>query len=346
MPRQLAPLALALAAAACAPDATAPAAPRESAPRPLVFAAFLSYQPTVLPLRTAKAINGSGAVVGTVANEQGAHHAQGVTTILSVPLGHTRVVPVDLLDDGRILAKGEGPQGSTALLYASAATASPLAIAGRFGTTATAMNNQGVAVGTSFLTGQRAFRWTAATGAVDITPAGCESSSVLDISETGFVLGRVGCGGVSDVIVWSPGSSSGVALPRDFFPIQALSDGSVLGRFPGIGSAVWSQWSGVTGAGQNPSAFPVRKVSPNGRYVGTFVDAATGRTRAWTSIGTGAPVTLPLPAGFASTFAVDVNACGTILGGGQLASDGSSHVIVWSRGMTCEVSGVSTAGAF
>ena len=143
--------------------------------------------------------------------------------------------------------------------------------------------------------------------------------------------------------------SSLLFLPQDVHTVvQVLEDGRVLVRFPPDVSAIWSPTAGVSPAGPNSDVLVVKKISPSGRYVGSYEDPITGKSRAWTSIGTGGATTLPLPAGFDYASATDVNACGTILGYGYRTSDSQPQTIVWRRSFTCDLpssSGV-TAGTF
>ena len=358
MSRQLAPFALALAltltlaAGACAPDApTAPAA--ASRPRALISAYVFSsdgYQPSVLPLRSAVAINRWGAIIGRTPDGKGVYYSSsGVLVQLKLPLTSTLMVhPVDLLDDGRIVATGVSASGLKALYYSNP-WASPISIAGSSWATASAMNSQGVAVGYYQAPGARhtAFRWTPSGGLVEIAPAGCDESVALDISDGGHVVGWVECGSDSTGFRWNPGSSEGMRLPSGFSGRRALDGGSVLGRHPTIGSTIW--WSAtlaLAGAGPNPALLGVSRISPNGRYVGSSTDPVTGQSRAWTSIGTDAPTFLPPPEGFSHVWATDVNACGTILGYGHQGSDATARAILWRRGTACDLeSGDAAASA-
>jgi len=63
------------------------------------------------------------------------------------------------------------------------------------------------------------------------------------------------------------------------------------------------------------------------------MDAATGTTRPWTSIGNGAATLLALPPGFFSATVTDVNACGTILGNGFETATNSRRALMWSRSL-------------
>src|SRR5215208_926351 len=336
MSRKLTYLAFALGATACTADVTEPKA---AAPGPdasaLLFYSVWGYQASALPLDYGAAINGAGNVVGTLGG-QGAYYAQGVTTTLPLLSSVAYVTPVDLLDDGRILARGNGTQGPKALYYFNATTA-PIDIAAPYWAEPHAMNNQGVAVGRFGAPGRSwgAFRWTAATGAVDITPAGYELGWATDVSATGYAIGWVQLGNTVYNYLWNPASSAGVVVPS-VTTYQALN-GGVLVRHPTIGSATWSTYYGYTAAGPDPVGHRVTKISSNGRYVGSFTDPTTDQSRAWTSIGTSAATTLPLPAGFVSARAIDVNGCGTILGSGVQAADNKTKAIVWSRSLTCDL---------
>jgi hypothetical protein len=79
----------------------------------------------------------------------------------------------------------------------------------------------------------------------------------------------------------------------------------------------------------------VRRISRNGRYVGTFADPTSGRPKAWTSIGLEGALTLPVPTGYVSSTAIDVNGCGTILGTGIDAA-GHQHALLRYRVLTCD----------
>src|SRR5215208_2750272 len=279
MSRKLASLALALAATACADDPTAPEQARDADPANAALIFFSSsYQASVLPLDNGAAINGSGAVVGT-AGGLGVFYSGGVTTPLAVPAGFNYVTPVDVINDGRVLARANGSQGPGAFYYASA-TSQPVNITGPYWAEPHAMNNQGVAVGRYGAPGRTwgAFRWTPSSGLADITPAGFELGWATDISDGGYVLGWVQLGNDVSNYLWNPGSSAGVVVPL-VTTYQALS-GGVLVRHPTIGSATWSPWYGYTAAGSDPVGHRVAKISPNGRYVGSFTDPLSGQSRA------------------------------------------------------------------
>ena len=182
-------LVLAVTVAAGAPDATAPTdAPRPGPASPLLVSRY-GYQASVLPLQSAAAINRSGAVVGRLANGLGGYYANGITTVLALPSDGSadRVDPVDLLDDGRILARGyvQGWPWPQRALYYPSRTSGPVVIAVPSYPTLTihafAMNGQG-----------RAFRWSSSTGFTNITPPGQAIAEAFDIAETGQIVGRIG----------------------------------------------------------------------------------------------------------------------------------------------------------
>ena len=335
VPAIVAAIVAAIVVAACAQDATAPSDPTPARlpDAPSSYVALFGYQATVLPLDRGAAINSAGAVVGTLAG-QGAYYAQGVTTTLALLPTVTSVTPVALLDDGRILAQGNGPQGPKALYY-PAPHGSPIDIAAPGWAEPTAMNNAGIAVGRygPHSGGWGGFRWSAATGLVDITPPGYDLAWATNISRGGYVIGWVQLGNTVSNFRWNLSGTGGVVLPHGLVMTQPLDDGSVLVRLPTLGSAIWAPW-GTRPVGPDPSRLFVDKISPNGRYVGFFV-YSTDTYRAWTSIGGGAPITLPVPTGFTSVSVRDVNGCGTILGQGVMAT-GERHAILWTRALTCD----------
>ncbi len=329
-------------ATARAADDTAPKAARSpGAPN---FFWFNSYQVSVLPLEYGAAINSSGAVVGTAPDGRGVYYAGGVSTPLALLSGFTRVMPVDLVDDGRILARGTGPEGPRALYY-YAATASPINISAPRWAEPHAMNNQGVAVGRFGPPGRvwGAFRWTAAGGMADITPAAYDLGWVTDISENGYAVGWVQLFNNVYSYRWNPGGSAGVVLPSSIHHRQALNSGVLVGHST-MGSAIWSPWS-LTAVGPDPSRYAVAKISPRGRLIGNHLDAATGANRPWTSIGNGAATLLVLPPGFASVTATDVNSCGTILGNGFDTATNSRRALMWNRRLTCDGWAMSSTSA-
>ena len=355
MSRHLVALAAAAlaATAACAPDATAPAPARQPAPSALLVGSLSSYQATVLPLRYGAAINSSGAVVGTMPDGTGVYYANGAPTVLLPLTPFDTVTPSGLTNDGRIIAREGGPSGARALYYASPTT-SAIDIAAPHWGDPTGLNDQGVVVGRYRPAGptgrDAAFRWTlGSSGVTSIQPAGCEESFPLDLSESGYATGKVLCGGTNKWYRWNPGGAAGVLLPTGVtWALQPLENGRVLVRYPYDRSSTWGPTSGFFGAGPNPDGLFVQKISLNGRFIGTYTDPITERSRAWTSTSTatGSAITLPLPAGFESADVRDVNACGTILGFGRRTSDGQFRAIVWSRSMTCDTPVVTTAGTF
>jgi hypothetical protein len=338
MSHKLACLATILVATACTTDPTEPRTTRAPATPSLALIPIFGYQPSVLPLEYGAAMNAAGDVVGTLGGK-GVHYtyATGAITALALPPTVTEVTPVDVVNDGRILARGNGPQGPKALYYPSP-TGSPIDIAAPRWAEPSAMNEQGVAVG-RFGAGERAwsaFRWSASSGLADITPPGVDMAWPTDISETGYIVGTIQTGNLATGYRWDALGGPGVALPSTFSVYQALKGGSVLVRDPAIGSAIWSP-TALTGAGPDPVRLLVVKISPVGRFVGNFTDPLTRAQRAWTSIGTGAAITLPLPPGFSSSTATDVNACGAVLGHGVLTSTGERRAIVWSDSFTCDL---------
>ena len=355
MSRRLAYLPLVLAAAACAPDATAPTAARQPAPSALYvgtladfelayfqYPTATDYQPSALPLESAAAINSSGAIVGMLGGA-GVYYSQGVTTTLPLPSNISKVTPVDVIDDGRILTRGNSPQGTKSLLYFSP-TAAPIDIAAPYWSEPYAMNNQGEAVGRFGAPGRSwgAFRWTPATGVRDITPPGYDLGWVTHLSESGYAAGWVQLGNDVHEYRWNPGGLPGAVSPSRVVLYQALEGGSILVKHPTLGSATWSLSGAYTATGPEPVNLRVVKISPNGRNVGNFKDAATGQSRVWTSkgllAGSGTVYVLPVPDGFSNVWVTDVNACGTILGYGDQTADNARRAIVWTRTTSCDIS--------
>src|SRR5205085_5725204 len=105
---------------------------------------------------------------------------------------------------------------------------------------------------------------------------------------------------------------------------------------PAAGSEI-SGPTGTTPVGPDPTHLHVFKISGNGRNVGYVTDPATSLRTAWTSFGTGPALMLSPPTGYVETWAVDVNDCGTILGGGKKTS-GETRALVWNHTMTCDPS--------
>ncbi len=343
--RKPAPLVFTLAAlAACATDpTTSPTSTTgTTTDRPeLALLPIFGYQATVLPLDLGRAINAVGDVVGTEGGK-GMYweYKTGTTIALPVPATVDYITPVDVVDDGRVLARGNGMQGPKAFYYPSR-SAAPIDIVPQRWAEPESMNDDGVAVGRyGNDRGWGGWRWTPDGGVVDITPPGFDFAWPLDISPKGYVMGWVQLGNAVTGYAWKPVGAPGAALPSGLAVYQALDGGGVLVRAPGLGSAIWTPAS-LTGVGPDPLRYHVERISPIGRLVGSVTDPDTRSRRAWTSYY-GNPIILPLPPGFQDAWAVDVNACGMVLGRGTLTGTTTQRAIVWAKSYSCDIGPGST----
>jgi hypothetical protein len=135
---------------------------------------------------------------------------------------------------------------------------------------------------------------------------------------------------------WDLSTQTGGTIPGSVLVLQALSGHRALILDQAAGSQIWGP-TGTVPAGPDPTHLHVVRISANGRNVGNKIDPATGLRIAWTSLGTGPALMLTPPTGYVETWAVDVNDCGTILGGGRLAN-GQTRALVWTHTTTCDPS--------
>ncbi|HJU05058.1 MAG TPA: hypothetical protein VJ692_07870 [Nitrospiraceae bacterium] len=293
-----------------------------------------SYSMSVLPLDAAFAINTSGAIVGRV-GANAAVYMQGNVVLLPGKEGYSNLTATDIADNGFIVGSGLSA-GNRRGLFWSSTTVAPMDM-GALGSEVSPMsiNSQGVAVGfyeSPPHLSPKAFRWSLGTGMTPIAPAATSISQAFDISEIGYVAGLAFYDSIGQQVVrWNlDGSASRV---NDGYADRALRNGSVLGRGSG-GSTVWTLQGTAILIGPKPATHVVKQMSAAGRLVGFTVGEVTS-PRAWTTWNSNIPQYLPVPAGAVGSAAVDVNACGTILGTVKLSANVEKPVI-WSR-LTCDV---------
>lgn len=298
----------------------------------------LGYSMTEVPLDAAYAINNSGVIAGSVGG-QAAVFSAGAVTLLQAPQGYTDVRADDIAHSGRIVGSAISA-GHRRLLYWENAQSAGLDI-GAIGRLMfpQSINSQGVIVGYYYPTSMddlpQGFRWSPATGHSVITPWGALQAQPFDISDTGYIAGVAWYSGIGQQAVrWYPNGESG-RITGPAYAHRALDDGSVFGIAGGIGSTLWNLSNTATPIGPAPATHVVRQRSAANRWVGYTLPGA----RPWTSVGTGAAVYLPTPAG-ADGFAHDVNACGTILG--SVTVNGTTRPVYWSK-LFCDSLPIFTA---
>lgn len=272
-------------------------------------------------------INDSGvAVGGAEANSVAVAFANG--QLIRLPAtGYTRTLAYAISNSGSIAGFGSTATSSYGLFWPSLAS-EPIRITGPNGATMrpVAVNSQGVVVGWSG-DGPRAARWTAATGMTFMDPLGSTGATLRDMSETGYVAGTINFGETTAAMGrWNPNGTSGV-IDWNAFAWRVRDDGGVIGTGEGGASYLWS----VSNTRTPLAYYIVRDMSATGRMVGK--DSSVG---AVTQATPNSPVqALPrLPNGGAG-FAIDVNACGTVVGMMAPPND-SERPVMWSRA-PCDV---------
>jgi hypothetical protein len=206
-----------------------------------------------------------------------------------------------------------------------------------------AINAQGIVVGRLAIpvrVGSYAwqlFAWSAAQDKFVTSVGTTSNASPVDIDDSGFAVGYVrSLTGVDVGYHWDLGTNANGAIPGTVTVLQALAGHRTLVLDQMAGSEIWGP-TGVVRVGPDPAHLHVVRISANGRNVGNVTDRATGLRTAWTSFGTGPATMLTPPSGFVETWAVDVNDCGTILGGGRM-TNGQTRALVWSHTTVCDPS--------
>lgn len=295
-----------------------------------------SYSLSVLPLDAAFAINNSGAIAGRTGGNA-AIYTQGNVVVLPGKEGYSQLTATDIAENGFIVGSGLSAGDRRGLFWAST-TAAPVDM-GALGSVVSPMsvNSQGVAVGfyesPPHGVSPKAFRWSLATGMTPMAPATTSISQAFDIAESGYIAGLAFYDSIGQQVVrWNlDGSASRITGPG--YAERALSNGSVFGR--GMdGSTLWTLKGAAILIGPKPSTHLVKQISSAGRLVGSTIGEPTS-PRAWTTWQSSTAQYLPVPAGAIGSSAVDVNACGTILGSIKLSLN-VDQPVVWSR-ITCDV---------
>jgi hypothetical protein len=271
------------------------------------------------------AINDSGVAVGGAdGNSVAVAFANG--QLIRLPAtGFTRTLAYAISNAGSIVGFGSTATSSYGLFWPSL-TSEPIRITGPNGSTMrpVAVNSQGVVVGWG--DASRAARWTAATGMTFMDPLGSIGAEPWDLSETGYVAGTIRFSETQRAIGrWNPNGTSGV-VDWNGFAWRVRDDGGVIGSAEG-GSYLWS----VSNTRTPLASYAVRDMSSTGRIVGR-----DNVSEALTQATPNGPVqALPrLPNG-GGGFAIDVNACGTIVGMMSPLND-YQRPVMWSRA-SCDV---------
>lgn len=286
------------------------------------------YVVTPIPMHYVYAINDSGVAVGGAnANQEAVAFVNGQLVRLPAA-GYVRTLATAISDSGIIVGTGETSTASYGLFWPSL-TSPPIRITGLAGSMRpTAVNSQGVVVG--WAAEQRAARWSPATGMTLIEPLASTTSAPTDLSETGFATGNVQFGESSAAMArWNPNGTNGV-IDWGGYAWRVRNDGGVLGSM-GASSYLWS----VSNTRTALTSWVARDMSSKGRLVGYQSDSSFLRHATTQAAPNGYTQLLPsLPNG-TSSYAIDVNACGTVVGMLSVAQ-GPEKPVMWSRA-SCDV---------
>lgn len=291
---------------------------------------FNSYSMYALPMDHAYAMNNAGLIVGDD-DGKGAVYVNGQVAYLASPQGYTDVKAWAVSNNGIIVGTGMSAGHQRPLKWNS--YTSPGVDMGAIAriTQPLAVNSSGVVAGytmTSSNAAPRAYKWTPATGTVDIHPTGYDISTVYDVADSGFMSGYTNYGNNQFYAArWYPSGAFG-SIARGV-GYRTLENGTVYGTGLTNEARMWDVSNTATLIGPSPTTHVVKQISPNGRYVGVSYSGT-----AWTTMNGGALVTLPVPAGTYGA-AIDVSACGTILGSYQ-ANINDYHPVIWSK-TTCDL---------
>ncbi len=204
------------------------------------------------------------------------------------------------------------------------------------------INDAGIVVGTGSLSASfpgHAFRWSAATGTVDLNPAWASQSVAYAIDNTGIVTGdaRVAATGATVAVRWT---STGVVTMLGTLPGGLSSNGLSIvgGRIGGdvdLGASLPRQgflWNPATGMTPVNGFTAILGQSSHGRVVGTYMPQVGQPTLAATRLlGSISKVSILLPSlagNFSQAYAV--NSCGVIVGASVNAA-GIYEPVLWRQ---------------
>jgi uncharacterized membrane protein len=304
------------------------------APAPVIRPVFNQYHMTEVPLTTAAHMNESGMIVGSL-DGMGAVYINGQVRLLSSPNGYTDVRAMAVSNNGIIVGTGLSAGARRPIIWNS--YTGPAMDMGAIAqiTYPLAVNSSGLVVGYTMASSNslpRAYRWSTATGTIDMHPNGYALSTAYDVAESGFISGYTN-GGQNEFYAarWYPSGAFGSIARGVGYHVR--ENGTVFGTGLHNEAIQWDVSNTPTLIGPDSSTHLVQEISRNGRMVGT-ANAST----AWTRINNGAVTYLPTPAGTYGS-AYDVNGCGSILGSYGTTTT-NFRPVVWTK-MTCDASALA-----
>lgn len=336
-------LLLLLALVACDP-ATDPSVPGIPAERAMTTAS--GYALTTignLPGQNgglALAINDLDVVVG-FNFENAFWYRSGVLGQLASLAGAVATFARDINNSGRVVGFVTTDHDQAVLWNSTNSPATPVATTLAW-SEAYAINDAGVVVGTGSATALfpgHAFRWSAATGAIDLNPAWASRSTAYDIDGTGIVTGeaRVAATGATVAVQWS---ATGIVTILGTLPGGVSSTGRsvVGGRIGGdadLGPSVPRQgflWTPSGGTKPLIGFSVIAGQSSHGRIVRSYMSQAgqptLAVTRLLSSLFKGSTVLPSLGGQFSAAYAV--NSCGVIVGA-SVKAGGIYEPVLWRQ---------------
>ncbi|MEM9801466.1 MAG: hypothetical protein AAGA20_14155 [Planctomycetota bacterium] len=220
----------------------------------------------------------------------------------------------DVADDGTAVGWSRPQFGvRTAVVWAAAGAPADLGLEG--GASAISGDGSTVVGWTNGSSGQRAFRWAAATGSETLGPG-----NAADVSYDGQVIVGISPSGA---FRWTNVAGPS-AIPGVLAAFGCNVDGSVLVGEDTAGQPCrWTMSGGLESPLGTWDGGWARAVSDDGATV-VGLDAVSRLAYRWTAAGA---VELPLPAGETQGFAVTTSGNGELIGGGTY----SEVALIWSQ---------------
>jgi probable HAF family extracellular repeat protein len=291
----------------------------------------------------ARAVNGSGQVVGQAQTSGGQYHAfswtQGDGMVDLGTLGGGSSVASAVNDSGQVVGGGEH-----AFSWTQGGGIVDLGTLGGSNSGASAVNGLGEVVGTAAtigdppLNGQaHAFSWTQGGGMVDLGTLGGSNSGARAVNDSGQVVGEAEIsGGQYHAFSWTQGGGMvdlGTLGGSYSTAIAVNGSGQVVGNAETSGGQFrafsWTQTGGIVDLGSLGGGYSTAiAVNGSGQVVGNAVTSGVQfRAFSWTQTGGMVDLgTLGGPSGASA-----VNGSGQVVGEAE-TSDGHRHAFSWTQG--------------
>ena len=291
------------------------------------------YTATVLRIDRPFAMNDAGAVVGVRNNDPSSGYYQSGSTLVALPMinGAKSVVPLDINNQGQITGWIWDAYNRIVAVYWPSYRSMPYAIGDLGGgfSAAHALNDSGYVVGVSGTPAgsNHAFLWRAGSILGNISPS-YPGTWATGINARGDVSGGTTVNGVTIPYARRDGTNSRLATRPGVSGIGVTPAGSVI-----LSSGEYWLRSGAITRPHPSNYFPV-KVSLSGRVAG-YSSATVNGVEVRTVTTRHAGVILSLRTALeASSEAIDVTTCGTVLAR-VTAPNGTVSGVLWTKS-TCD----------